>query len=200
VRTILGSSLVAYSLAIAATLHSSELSAAPLRYQINLAPTRVSPSHFLYGASLQLNITWNADASPPRQLSSTATIWPVGDAIGLLTITDSADVDGSYETDFFRPEPFNWRTTNGDSLQFPPMRFRVGGDALVITLLRARMPDTFFNSIAPFVPRAFSSSEATWSAPNFTVFSGSATAVPEPATLAASCFGLLGLAVLRRHK
>ena len=92
------------------------------------------------------------------------------------------------------------------------MRFEIGDNTVRTGWLQAQFVNTFFNPPGPFMPKAFTAVEATWGDLGFLadglgggtlyakIASGSATQVPEPATLATGCIALLSLAALRRRK
>lgn len=195
------------------------LQAAPLRYQVNLLaePASHALSGPLAGANLQLNVTWDAAALVPHQSDASKTVWPTSNAVGSLTVSGSAAVDGVYIADFAPDSSLSWINTDnapsiGDGTRFPAMSFQIAGERIVTGLLQATFADTFFSAPRPLQPKPFASADVTWSKLRFfhsgfpqagvdaTVLSGFAEAVPEPSTLALGSIALLSLAALRHRK
>ena len=201
---------------MAAALLAAPLDAAPLNYQVNMTAGSESPTHPLAGATLQLNISWDATALPPLNSSAQNTLWPVGNSIGSLTVIGSAASDGIYEAVFSISPTLSWYTTNdfqpfGDSLRFPQMSFQVDGDTVSTGLLQASFASSFFNAPYPFLPKAFDSAEATWNTLQFTssgpisgmiatVVSGFAVEAPEPATVPLIAIGAMSLVPFGRRR
>jgi len=209
-------SAISSAVMVVTILLGGSVYAAPLKYQIDLtAGSVVGVNHPLEGGTLQLNITWDAAELPPNSSNDAVTWWPWGKTSGSLTVAGSASSDGIYDAAFLANAPA-WALTDrtssiGDSLEFPRMRFMVNGHTVRVSELRAFFDSSFINGVAPQFPKPFTTSEATWlPPPQFqadgigtlvaTVVSGSATAVPEPSTLALGSFSLLSLAALRRCK
>lgn len=210
---------VSLTACVTAALLAVPLVAAPLHYQVNLLaePASHALSGPLAGANLQLNVTWDAAALVPHQSDPTKTVWPTSNAVGSLTVSGSAAVDGVYNANFATEASLSWTNTDnapsiGDGTRFPAMSFRIAGERIGTTFLQATFADTFFSAPHPFLPKPFASADVTWSKLRFfhlgffqagvdaTVLSGFAEAVPEPTAIAMGSIALLGLTALRRRK
>ena len=205
---------------LATTLLTSTLIAAPLNFQVNLVPGGSSRGHILAGATLQLNLSWDAAAIPPIAHDNRETRWGFENTAGSLTVTGSANSDGVYNASFsntYLGKGAGWVTSSyssWDSLDFPTMHFEIGGRKVRTGWLQAQFANSFFTPPGPFMPKAFTSAETTWgvldffvTAPNgigdgflyAKIASGSATQVPEPTALATASFAL-SLVAFRRRK
>ena len=90
------------SVILASTLLASLLGAAPLKYQVNFEPASTPRGHILAGATLQLNLSWDAAALTPTGLFDGETRWGFENTTGSLTVTGSANSDGVYNGSFFQ--------------------------------------------------------------------------------------------------
>jgi len=215
----LRTSVVVSSVLFATTFLAGLLSAAPLRFQIDLlAGSGTSPTNALRGAALQLNITWDAAELPPLPpFGEVDTRWAIGSTAASLTVTGSATADGVYEASFpTSPFPPHWVATSQpqiDGLTVPQMRFEINGTSHQTSPLFVFFDSSFFNDPRPYVPKAFDNEDVLYwgtlditrrtgpgSSVVATVVSGSATTVPEPASMALAGTSILSLAALRRRK
>ncbi|MBA4104956.1 MAG: hypothetical protein C0485_04280 [Pirellula sp.] len=199
-------------------LFTSTTQAAPLRYRANLVAEALVAPHPLKGASLQLDLTWDAAPLTPISSSAEKTAWPSTNTQGSMTVSGSPAADGVYPASFPSPT-LPWTIYNdfagvGDAIWFPAMRFQIGESRVDTSVLIVRLAETFFSGQHPFYPKPVSYSDATWSKVNFAarkpltplygvdavVVSASIVAVPEPSTAAMSGLALADLAGIRRRK
>lgn len=205
-----------FSLIALGSLFASSLQAAPLYYKISMVADAQGAAHRLDGASLQLNLTWDASLLTPINSNDFETIWPNDNTVASMTVSGSTASDGKYAVSFVSSPTLTWAIDNdvqgvGDLFRFPVMRFEIDGETIESGVLFAHFASTFFSSPHPFFPKPFTFADATWDTVNFssiapnsgviaTVVDASVAEAPEPTALAMGGLGLVVLAALGRRK